>query len=88
MLKADIDTIKILIENEQWEDLKGHHLPGGFTEHALINLFPGPFTKTGSFANPKKGGLIEQRTYKDYSTPMNEIIEIIKNNKKEFLKGV
>ncbi len=87
MLKADIETVKILIENENWEDLKSHYVPGNIrTEEVLINLGKQFFTKTGSFPNPEKNNLIEERVYTDYQTPMNEIIQIIKTNKKKFLK--
>ena len=87
MLKADVDLIKIMVKDRDWEALKVHELPGAEgAKWSLINLAKKFFTKTGQFANPEKDGLIETREYIDYNSTIDEVIEVVKNNRREFLR--
>ena len=87
MLKADVDRIKEMVRSRDWEALKLHELPGAEnSKRSLINLCPAFFKKSGQFANSEKGGLVETKEFIDYSMSLDEVIEIVKNNRKEFLK--
>ena len=84
MLKADSDRIKGNIKRDELDE-SAFCQP--FDKDALISLASKFFTKKGLFVVDKASGNVEEREYIDYSPSLGEVLEVIRNNRKEIMKG-
>lgn len=84
MLADDVNRLKSCIKAKNWDVLSTGDR--GDDRKWLINLSRQFFLKKGDFVDDRTGQVVE-REYIDYNYSIGEVIEIIKENRSEILKG-